>query len=106
MGGLDAHERPPAALRELYKRLRKLKDPEADPKVLVLDGLEKDALPAGIRLERCLASASLASAFDRFMGCSTMGDHAFEDVPVFTTEALPGTSAVPTNIKFFPGLMR
>ena len=73
MIGLDAHERPPAGLTQLFKRLRGLKasEIESSPKILDLQLLGNDedrTWPDGLCVERCLSRGSLNSAFNEFLG--------------------------------------
>lgn len=94
--GLNAHDRPPEAVRQCFKKYSKieLSDVDHDPDILDLREVDPDCLPASITLSQYMSSQKLRMAFDDFMqGSHTyrMRDAPFgEDIPVFTHNAISG----------------
>lgn len=99
IGGLDAHEHPPARLRQQYKAYRALKVPDIDSHPAIIDlrrDGDSDTLPDGISLDRWLTQGPLEAAFSQFMGgCDVQGvpQPAVEPLPVYTHRDVPGKSA-------------
>lgn len=104
--GLNAHDRPPEAVRQSYKKYTKcsLSDIDHDPEILDLQRLDPDQLPTSITVSQYMSSQDLRLAFDDFICGSHASDkeHAplAENIPVFTHNAVSGqhrhTSATPT----------
>lgn len=100
MVDLNAYERPPAALSQLFKKLRSLKasEIESSPEILDLqllgNGAAAAALPDGLCLERRLSCQSLRAAFDQFLG-GAFSRQSFpgldnDGVAVYSHRAVPG----------------
>lgn len=100
MVGLNAHERPPEPLRQLYKRLRSIKPSQIDSSPLVLDlqQLDDEWLPDGLHLERRLRPESLGAAFDRFIGSASWRQSALEGTSIYTHEAVPGEHTAASRV--------
>ncbi|KAF3484355.1 oxidoreductase [Arthroderma uncinatum] len=109
IGSLDAHEYPPARLRQQYKAYRTLKvsDIDAHPAIIDPQRLAHDALPDAIFLDRWLAPESLSDAFDRFTGGCTS-----QQAPRTSVGPLPkmryGTTALTvyrTGLEIIPSIL-
>ncbi|EFE40988.1 hypothetical protein TRV_04279 [Trichophyton verrucosum HKI 0517] len=102
IGSLDAHEHPPARLRQQYKAYRALKVPDIDSHPAIIDlrrDDDSDSLPNGISLDRWLTQGSLEAAFSQFMGgCDVRGvpQPAAEPLPVYTHRDIPGLEIIPS----------
>ena len=98
MVGLNAHERPPEPLRQLYKKLRSIKPPEIESNPLVFDLRQLDAkgLPPGLCLEGELSRETLDASFDGFLGSSSWRQQSGpeKNVPIYTHEAVPGRQSL------------
>lgn len=101
---IDAHEHPPARLRQQYKAYRALKVPDIDSHPAIID-LRRDgngsSLPDGISLDRWLAPKSLEAVFDQFMGecvVQRVPKPAVEPLPVYTHRDIPGGFAAINKI--------
>ena len=94
--GLNAHERPPEAVRQCYKKYSRssIAEIDHDPGVLDLQRLDEESLPAGISVAQYMSSQDLRLAFDDFIcgGHATSLEHAplTENIPVFTHNAVSG----------------
>jgi hypothetical protein len=94
--GLNAHDRPPEAVRQCYKKFTRcsLSDIDHDPGVLDLQRLDPDRLPASITVSQYMSSQDLRLAFDDFIrgGHASDKEHAplAENIPVFTHNAVSG----------------
>lgn len=94
--GLNAHDRPPEAVRQCFKKYSKiqLSDVDHDPDILDLRQVDPDCLPASITLSQYMSSQKLRVAFDDFIRGShaiSMGDAPFgENIPVFTHNSISG----------------
>lgn len=98
--GLNAHDRPPERIRNVYKKYQRIKTPEIDldADIIDLEKLDMDSLPAPFAISGFLDSKKLRLAFDEFMGkmdpSATLnhGGGLIEDVPVFTHNKISGKS--------------
>lgn len=100
--GLNAHDRPPEKVRDVYKKYLKIRLPEVehDEDIVDLEKLDIDNLPRSFAISGFLNSKDLRLAFDEFVGkagsSSTEGDHHggvfIEDIPVLTHENVSGKS--------------
>lgn len=94
--GLNAHDRPPEAVRQCYKKYTRcsLSDIDNDPEVLDIQRLDPDQLPASIAVSQYMSSQDLRLAFDDFIrgGHALDKEHAplAENIPVFTHNAVSG----------------
>ncbi|KAM5436464.1 hypothetical protein MferCBS31731_005742 [Microsporum ferrugineum] len=102
ISSLDAHEHPPARLRQQYKAYRSLKIYDIDTHPAIID-LQRDAhsdgLADGISLDRWLDLESLRTAFDRFIGGYVAQDvpqAPLESLPVYTHRDIPGLEIIPS----------
>lgn len=94
--GFNAHDRPPEAVRQCYKKYARssLSDIDNDPAILDIQRLDPDQLPASITVSQYMSSQDLRLAFDDFL----LGVHALdkehaplaENIPVFTHNAVSG----------------
>lgn len=94
--GLDAHDRPPEAVRQCYKKYSKisLSDVDSDSGILDLQRVDPDDVPGSLTLSQYVSSQELRLAFDDFI----RGGHASkkedaslaENIPVFTHNAVSG----------------
>jgi hypothetical protein len=86
---LDAHEAPPLALKELYKRYQRLKfeDLDLDPEVL---DFNKDHLGDDVEVSKPIKSSYLESIFSRFVEADDSKLSIQEDSPVYIHKRLPG----------------
>ncbi|KAL1960110.1 hypothetical protein VTO42DRAFT_282 [Malbranchea cinnamomea] len=101
MVGLNAHERPPEPLRQLYKKLRRATpaEIECNPQIVDLQRPQDKALTGFLHLERRLSRESLDAAFDQFIGSSSwrQSSSAPQDgVPIYTHRAVPGLQIIPS----------
>ncbi|OKL61436.1 hypothetical protein UA08_03478 [Talaromyces atroroseus] len=98
--GLDARDRPPEKVRDVFKTYLHIKAPDIalDADIIDLEKVDVDCLPAAFEASRFLDSKSMRLAFDEFMGkvdpsAKPAGDHGgglIEDVPVFTHKKVSG----------------
>lgn len=94
--GLNAHDRPPEAVRQCYKKYTRssLSDIDNDPEIVDIQRLDPDQLPASITVSQYMSSQDLRLAFDDFIrgGHALDKEHAplAENIPVFTHNAVSG----------------
>lgn len=98
--GLNAHERPPDPVREVYKRYRRTDLPEIDQneEIIDLEKIDVDDLPRALTISGFLSSKELRMAFDEFVhksegnspGPSNHGGGLIEDIPIFTHAKVSG----------------
>lgn len=95
--GLSAHDRPPDAIRQRYKKYQKapLAEINQDSTLLDLQALDPECLPEGIRLAQWRSSMDLRVAFDQFIQGnrdvqSQQGGPLLENIPVFTHRSVSG----------------
>ncbi|EED22044.1 oxidoreductase, 2OG-Fe(II) oxygenase family, putative [Talaromyces stipitatus ATCC 10500] len=103
--GLNAHDRPPEKVREVYKKYLRIKMPEIDqdPEIIDLEKLDVDNLPSPYAISGSLDSADLRLSFDEFVGVhknSSGGkDHhgggLIEDIPILTHSKVTGLHMIP-----------
>lgn len=99
--GLNAHDRPPEAVRQCFKKYSRiqLSEIDHDPDILDLREVDPDCLPSSITLSHYMSSQGLRTAFEDFV----RGNHAInmrdallgEDIPVFTHNAISGQLRLP-----------
>ncbi|KAJ5168764.1 uncharacterized protein N7482_004358 [Penicillium canariense] len=100
--GLNAHDRPPEAVRQCYKKYTKLplSDIDNDPGILDLQRIDPDQLPESITISQYMSSQNLRLAFDDFIrgGHASDQEHAplAENIPVFTHNAVSGLLMIPS----------
>lgn len=102
--GLNAHDRPPERVREVYKKYLKIKLPEIDndEDIVDLEKLDVDNLPSPFAISGFLDSKDLRLAFNEFMGRTgnslSEGDRhggvLIEDIPIFTHRKVSGKLAL------------
>ncbi|KKZ66927.1 hypothetical protein EMCG_07423 [[Emmonsia] crescens] len=94
---LNAHERPPAVIRQLYKEYRSLKPSEIDSHPLILDPQRQPSsgLNNGLQSEGYVSRQSIALALDRSLQCQISKDE-LKDIPIFTHQAIPGLCIIPS----------
>jgi hypothetical protein len=94
--GLNAHDRPPEAVRLCFKKYSKLPLSEIDnePGILDLQRVDPDDLPPSLAVSQYMSSQELRLAFDDFIrgGHISGQDHAplAENMPVYTHNAVSG----------------
>ncbi|KAK2865373.1 hypothetical protein FQN49_003634 [Arthroderma sp. PD_2] len=103
IGSLDAHEYPPARLRQQYKTYRTLKACDIDFHPAIIDPrkLAHDALPDAVSLDRWLTPGLLSDAFDRFTGgykARHIPQTAVGPLPVYTHRDIPGLEIIPSML--------
>lgn len=100
--GLNAHDRPPERVRDVYKKYLKIKLPEIDhdEDIVDLEKLDVDHLPSSFAISGFLDSKDLRLAFDEFVGragnSSNEADHhgggLIEDIPILMHKKVSGKS--------------
>ena len=100
--GLNAHDRPPEKVRDVYKKYLKIKLAEVDhdEDIVDLEKLDVDNLPSPFAISGFLDSKDLRLAFDEFVGGSgnsssegnNHGGVLIEDIPILTHEKVSGKS--------------
>lgn len=95
--GLNAHDRPPDAIRQRYKKYQKapLAEINEDSSLLDLQALDVECLPEEITLAQWRSSKDFRVAFDRFVQGredvqSQQGGPLLENTPVFTHRSVSG----------------
>lgn len=94
--GLNAHDRPPEAVRDAFKKYSKisLSEVDHDPGILDLQRVDPESLPETISVSQYMSSQDLRLAFDDFIrgGHAPSKEHAplAENIPVFTHNAVSG----------------
>ncbi|OJD17195.1 alkylated DNA repair protein AlkB [Emergomyces pasteurianus Ep9510] len=93
----NAHERPPATIRQLYKEYRNLKPSEIDSHPLILDPQRwpNNALGNGLQSEGHVSRKSISLALDWSLQCLISKDE-LKDIPIFTHRAIPGLRIIPS----------
>lgn len=86
---LDAHEAPPARLKETFKKYQKTKLDELDSDPTVLD-FDKAQLPQEIEVLEPVNAAQLRSIFNRFMAGDGSNFSEIKDSPVYGHKGLSG----------------
>jgi len=86
---LDAHQSPPAGLKQLYKRYQKLKfeDLEHDSKILDFNGSH---LPNDVEALEPLKPSYLEPLFKRFDEQDGSNVFVSQDSPIYSHKKLPG----------------
>lgn len=102
--GLNAHDRPPEKVRDVYKKYQKIKLPEIDhdEDIIDLEKLDVDNLPSPFAISGFLDSKELRLVFDEFVGrtgnTSTTRDHnggvLIENIPILTHKKVSGKSVL------------
>jgi alkylated DNA repair protein alkB family protein 1 len=99
MQSLDPHQRPPASIRNVYKKYQKMKPKnlETDADVVDVPETPKDGLPARVHIVQELDSKSLAEAFCAFAGGDARGKvqlrHAASMIPMYAHYDMPGKAS-------------
>ncbi|EAW06573.1 oxidoreductase, 2OG-Fe(II) oxygenase family [Aspergillus clavatus NRRL 1] len=93
---LNAHERPPEAIRQRYKTYQKitLADIDEDHGIIDLRTLNPEDLPDSVSLSHWVSSDGLQFAFEQFAG-----DQKYnlpENLPVFTHKLVSGLQLIPS----------
>ncbi|KAF2870170.1 hypothetical protein BDV95DRAFT_629423 [Massariosphaeria phaeospora] len=97
MQSLDPHQRPPEAIRNVYKKYQKmrLKDIDQDLELIDLDGDLSAAKKAHVSMLREIDVERLATAFRAFAGQNLQSMHS---VPVYEIEDIPGLQVIPSLV--------
>lgn len=93
MEGLDAHERPPEAIRQRYKEYQKLSlsDIDSHPDIIDLQRVPENGLPGGgIYQEGTLSGDTLKTVFADFMEDNCNENAHSQDVPIYAHPAVSG----------------
>lgn len=87
---LNAHERPPEAIRQRYKSLQKatLSEINTDETIIDLKALNPNDLPDNISLSHWVSSDDLRPVFEQFAG--EHEDSLPETIPVYTHKSVSG----------------
>ncbi|PYH45039.1 oxidoreductase, 2OG-Fe(II) oxygenase family [Aspergillus saccharolyticus JOP 1030-1] len=98
---LNAHERPPEAVRQRYKQYQKstLADINSDAGVLDLQALDANRLPEVVSLTHWISGKDLQPVFDEFLGTSKDGAERLlnvKDIPVFSHRSVTGLQIIPS----------
>ncbi|PYH91072.1 hypothetical protein BO71DRAFT_60503 [Aspergillus ellipticus CBS 707.79] len=98
--GLNAHERPPEAIKHRYKKYQKstLSEIDSDASILDLQALNTDRLPDEIALTQWVACEDLRAAFDQFVSPSKdmQGTWPTKDIPVYSHGSVSGLQIIPS----------
>jgi hypothetical protein len=86
---LNAHEAPPALLKEIFKKYQKLQpsDVTVDQEILDFGG---GNIPQEIEILEPIVATSRRGAFFRFMEHQHEQSYNIENSPVYSHKALPG----------------
>ncbi|KAJ5612580.1 hypothetical protein N7510_005774 [Penicillium lagena] len=100
--GLNAHDRPPEAIRQRYKHYSKisLNEIDHDPGILDLQRVDPDQLPDELTLSQYMSSQDVRLAFDDYV----QGRHELtkehaplaENIPVFAHRSVSGLLMIPS----------
>ncbi|KAJ5292945.1 uncharacterized protein N7443_008898 [Penicillium atrosanguineum] len=99
---LNAHDRPPEAVRLCFKKYSKLplSEIDNDPGILDLQRVDPDNLPPSLSISQYMSSQELRLAFDDFIrgGHASGQDHAplAENMPVYTHNSVSGLLMIPS----------
>ncbi|KAE8150952.1 hypothetical protein BDV25DRAFT_153448 [Aspergillus avenaceus] len=96
---LNAHERPPEAVRHRYKEIQKatLSEIESDQKIIDLQALNPENLPSGISLVQWMPAADVQPVFDQFIGTSSeTTPPQNEGIPVYAHQSVSGLQIIPS----------
>lgn len=102
MQGLDPYQRPPDAIRLVYKKYQKMKakDLDTDAGLIDLTQTSQDCLPKGVRVVRELDMTELTDTFHAFAGVDVNTNDQFQEnafeIPIYEHEDVPGKN--PRNI--------
>lgn len=110
MEDLDAHEYPPPALRQLYKKYRSIKPSAAEalPGFVDIHKLDHSSLPDRICLDKWLSPGDINPALNKFMSHDSLSNGPYgvtAPVPVYTHRDIPGQQQFriyPTRIFLSP----
>ena len=93
---LNAHERPPEAIRHRYKEIQKatLSDIDLDHQIIDLQGLNPDKLPSDISLAQWMPGAHVQPVFHQLVRAHGESqkdeDTLIKDIPVYTHQSVSG----------------
>ncbi|RAH79332.1 oxidoreductase [Aspergillus japonicus CBS 114.51] len=98
---LNAHERPPEAVKQRYKQYQKstLADINSDGSILDLQALDAGRLPEDVSLSHWIPGKDLRPVFDEFLGTSkddAEGSLDAKDIPVFSHRSVTGLQMIPS----------
>ncbi|PWY78340.1 oxidoreductase [Aspergillus heteromorphus CBS 117.55] len=97
---LNAHERPPEAIKQRYKKYQKstLSEIDSDAGILDLQALDPDSLPYEVSLTQWIPSEDLRAAFNQFIGKSKdmQGTWPTKDIPVYSHRSISGLQIIPS----------
>ncbi|OAX81290.1 alkylated DNA repair protein AlkB [Emergomyces africanus] len=97
---LNAHERPPAAIRQLYKEYRSLKPSAIDLHPLILDPQRQSnnttyLTSNGLQIEGYVSRQAISGALNQSLQCQISTDE-LEEIPIFSHQAIPGLRIIPS----------
>lgn len=95
---LNAHDRPPEVIRQLYKKYAKLpiSNIELDAKIVDTTAINPESPPDGISVVKYMSGKNLRRAFDDFMGArdaenvSSVDEGVMHDIPVLAHKTVSG----------------
>ncbi|KAE8372770.1 hypothetical protein BDV26DRAFT_273450 [Aspergillus bertholletiae] len=96
---LNAHERPPEAVRHRYKEIQKatLSDIDSDHKIIDLQALNPDKLPSDISLAQWMPGEHVQPAFQKLVHAYGIGqDTLVKNIPVYTHQSVSGLQMIPS----------
>jgi hypothetical protein len=108
--GLNAHDRPPEAVRLCFKKYSKLplSDIDNDSGILDLQRVDPDNLPPSLSISQYMSSQELRLAFDDFIrgGHASGQGHAplAENMPVYTHNSVSGQPRLASVLRTNPQL--
>lgn len=97
--GLNAHDRPPEKVRDVFKKYQRYQASEvgSDPDIIDLEKLDPDDPPESIALSGWMSSKDLRRVFHEFVkgeDASSVEQSSsggcFEDIPIFTHRKVTG----------------
>ncbi|RAL16319.1 oxidoreductase, 2OG-Fe(II) oxygenase family [Aspergillus homomorphus CBS 101889] len=97
---LNAHERPPEAVKQRYKQYQKstLTDINSDSSILDVQALDANRLPEDVSLTHWISGKDLQPVFDEFLGTSKEAEGLMnaKDIPVFSHRSVTGLQIIPS----------
>ncbi|KAF7619943.1 oxidoreductase [Aspergillus flavus] len=101
---LNAHERPPEAVRHRYKEIQKatLSDIDSDHKIIDLQALNPDKLPSDISLAQWMPGEQVQPVFHQLVRAygesQNDEDTSHKDIPVYTHQSISGLQMIPSLV--------
>ncbi|KAF7594198.1 hypothetical protein BBP40_009902 [Aspergillus hancockii] len=99
---LNAHDRPPEAIRHRYKEIQKAtpSELELDNGIIDLQAINPDMLPSGISLEQWVQVEHVEPTFHQFVATRSQdqenGDAPNKCIPIYTHHSVSGLQMIPS----------